>query len=983
MKAILDSILKRSRIFVIFIFAIALFGIYTFLTLDQREIPETNINFVNVTTVWGGADAQSIEENVTNVLEPAIADVEGIASTVSTSQDDVSAITLELKDDADKNQVVSSVNNVINSALSQLPETANRPVASSFSNNFPLVSYLFTADTYEELQEIEQQVKELERDIKAVDGVASVSTKGYSGTFYNIAIDRDAMLEAEIFPFQIIDEINTALRPASLSTSDESDDIRIGFSDLEPLELIETVEINGTPLLDIATITEASEMLEDIISYRGQPSVSLTALLGTGENATTVSKRVEEIMDDASANLDDNIELTMIQSERENVEDIFSGLYLSLGLALIAVVIGTFSGLSVISALIISITIVLSVLIGLIPIPFMDVDLNTISVIGLIIALGIIVDDSIVVSDNIERRLALGDSRKDAMITGTQEVAPSVIASTIAIVFTFLPLLLLSGANGQFIRALPSILITTMIVSTILALFFVPALRYLLSGSKVRKNPGFLGGLFTRGAKVYAYKLLVNFIKKPFVSFIIVFIVCVSSFVLVRFTPFEFFPAADRNEVTVDVIYPTERPIASTHEDIMALANQMELEMPHVEETIIFTGQGTNNLFGSDLSKPGSNTGQIVLKIDKEIMSDAETIETYEASYQDTFGNDPLIFFNTVVQGPPVNAPVIIELYNDDLDVLVSRADEVANYFREQDIAIESNVGEPVETVMYEIDAEALENAPVTYGQAKSDLNLFGRGFPIDSVIESNAEKEVHIQYGQSDVADISYIEEVSRQNLTPLIQHKDGNRFVEIKIFSDDTDMVYDYVDDFRDSIDDGTTLITEGDSEDTSSFFVEIGILFTVIMILVYLVLAWEFNSLRLPLVIVFTILLAFSGGIIGLFITQTPISFLAIMGMVSLSGIVVRNAVVLIDFIEYRRIEGQMNIEEAIVDAGFARFRPIILTMLTSIIALVPVALSGDALFVPLAITIIAGISFSTLLSLIATPSLYYLYYKLKYK
>lgn len=982
MKAILEVILNRSRIFVIFIFAIALFGVYTFLTLDQREIPETNINFVNVTTVWGGADSQSVEENVTNVLESAVNNIEGVASSISTSEDDVSAITLELEDNADKNQVVSSVNNAINSTLSQLPEAANRPIATSFSTNFPLVSYMFSADTFEELEEMKSEIMALEEDIIEVDGVASVRIQGFSDSFYNIALDREAMFQEEIMPFQIIEEINTALRPASLSDPDNGN-VRLSFQDKLPVELIETININGVALSDIATVSKVAEPKEDIINYRSKPSVSLTVLLGTGENAPTVSTDVEAVVNSASESFDDNIEMTMIQSERENLEEIFSSLYLSLAIALVAVVIGTFSGLSAVSAFIISLTIVLSILIGLIPIPYMGVDLNQISVIGLIIALGIIVDDAIVVSDNIERRLNMGDSKKDAMITGTKEVAPSVIASTLAIVFTFLPLLLLSGANGQFIRALPAILITTMIVSTILALVFVPALRYRFSGVKLRKNPGFLGPLFTWGSKFYSYRLLKNFIKRPLISFLIVFAITASSFVLIRFTPFEFFPAADRDEVTVDVIYPDERPIEATHEDAMALARQMEIDMPHVEETIIFTGQGTNNLFGSDLSMPGSNTAQIVLKIDKEIMSDSETVEMYEHMYQEEFDNDPLIFINTIVQGPPVNAPVIIELYNDDFETLVARADSIADDFREQGIIIETNMAEPVETITYAIDETVIEDSPITYGAAKADLNLFGTGFPVDTVLDNGDEREVKIQYSNGDISEIEYLEEVERNELSPFIQHKDGQRFVEIKVFADDAGNVYDYIEGLEESLDEGTTIVTEGDSEDTSSFFIEIGILFTVILILVYLILAWEFNSLRLPIVIVFTILLAFSGGIIGLFITQTPISFLAVMGMVSLSGIVVRNAVVLIDFIEYRRIEGEMEIEEAIVDAGFARFKPIILTMITSIIALIPVALSGDALFVPLAITIIAGIAFSTILSLVATPSLYYLYYKIKYK
>src|SRR5699024_10058373 len=193
------------------------------------------------------------------------------------------------------------------------------------------------------------------------------------------------------------------------------------------------------------------------------------------------SENVEAVVEQHTYQFVDNIEVSVISSERENVEDISPGLYVSLLIALVAVIIGTSLGLSFIGSAAVMITVVLSILIGLIPLPWLGVDLNQISVIGLIIALGILVDDSIVVNDNIERRLVAGDSRLDAMYNGVREVAPSAIASTIAIVLAFSPLLFLSGANGEFISALPSILITTMIVSTVLTLFLVHVHLYLVS----------------------------------------------------------------------------------------------------------------------------------------------------------------------------------------------------------------------------------------------------------------------------------------------------------------------------------------------------------------------------------------------------------------------------------------------------------------------------------------------------------------------
>lgn len=197
------------------------------------------------------------------------------------------------------------------------------------------------------------------------------------------------------------------------------------------------------------------------------------------------------------------------------------------------------------------------------------------------------------------------------------------------------------------------------------------------------------------------------------------------------------------------------------------------------------------------------------------------------------------------------------------------------------------------------------------------------------------------------------------------------------LEVYSEDEAAVESAIEGFSAGLDAGTEVVVGGETSDQTDFFIEIGILFSIILVLVYLVLAIEFNSIVMPLIIVFSIFLAFSGGLIGLFVTQTPISFLGIMGMVSLSGIVVRNAVVLLDFIEARRKDVNFDIHQAIYESGRARFKPIVLTALTSIFALLPVAFSGDVLFELLAVTVIAGIAFSsTSLSMIASPSLYYL-------
>ena len=1001
MKNIFQTLLERSRLIVILIFTIALMGIYTFLTIENREIPEIEVNVINITTPWPGADRADVETNITNVIESDIFGVEGLENVSSVSQDDVSVVTLELTDDADPDQVENDINNLLGQVGGDLPENAAQPQVDSVSNAFPLISYIFQSENGDGLDELRSQVEDLSLDVTQMEGVNNVTVKGYDDQTVNINLDREALEEEQITPDEIIQEIDQSFTPVVLGTRVEDEqNIRLSFQDTAPLETIENIRVGeeDTLLTDIAEIERVPDEREDIVEHMGEEAVSFTVFLSPGEDVPSTSEDVEAVVEQHTDQFDDNISISVISSERENVEDIFEGLYISLLIALIAVIIGTSLGLSFIGSAVVMTTVVLSILIGLIPVPWMGVDLNQISVIGLIIALGILVDDSIVVNDNIERRLVNGDSKSDAMYNGVREVAPSVIASTIAIVLAFSPLLLLSGANGEFIRALPSILITTMIVSTILALILVPALRYVAPVRKVPEDAGIFGKTFTKLSGWYADKLVPKFIKRPVITFFIVFIISALSLGLFRFTPFEFFPEADRSEVTVDIIYENGQTIEETHERANDVVDYLDETVDNLEGVTIFTGDGLPNLFGASLDQAGSHTAQLALYIDKEEMSASQVIDTYEEDLRDAFPEAD-IFMETIVQGPPEGAPVTLDLSNDELGVLEADLETLRSTLEGEGAIVTSNLGRPVDTVTYSIDEEALEDAELSISQVKNELNLLGQGVPVQEIIIDDEQVQSNMKYADEfSLEDIEIIKFSGDQPETfPLedfvstddtnqyqaIAHDDGDRQVAMEVYNLEEGEVEEIVNGLSHSLSDGTDTVVGGEATDQTDFFVEIGVLFAVIVVLVYLVIAFEFNSLVLPLIIVFSIFLSISGGFIGLFVTQTPLSFMGVMGMVSLAGIVVRNAVVLVDFIEARRKDDSMDVNEAIIESGRARLRPIILTTITTIIALLPIALGGDALFEPLAVTIIAGIAFSSILSLIVTPSLYMIYYRLKYK
>src|SRR5699024_7180252 len=613
--------------------------------------------------------------------------------------------------DSTPDNVLNDTNNLVQGISSSLPENAAQPEVESITNAFPLLSYQIHSDSFDNLESARDDIENLKEEVSQMDGVDSVTIKGYRDSEYEIQLDWDAMSVEQLNPNEIMNEIDSSLSPVALLQDVEDENIiRLSFEDTAALETLEQVRIgeNRVPLLDVASIETVENAPEDIVQYNGREAISFTVSLSSGEDVPSVSENVEAVVNDGFKNLPDTVTVDNISSERENVEDIFISLYTSLLIAVIAVIIGTSIGLSLFGSITVMLTVLISIFIGLIPVPWLVVDLNQISVIGLIIALCILVDDSIVVDDNIERRFSLGDSKSEAIYNGVKEVAPSVIASTAAIVFTFSPLLLLSGANGDFIKALPSILISTMIVSTVLALTFIPAMRQVIPYRKISKTPGLLGKTFTRGSKVYADKVLPKVLKRPLLSFLVILVITLLSVGLVRFTPFEFFPEADRSEVTIDLVFDEGQTTQKTHEDTEEVLAHLLKDMDHVEGVSIFIGEGLPNLFGASLDQSGENTAQIALQIDKEQMSASATIDEYEAPLREAFP-DAKIFMNTIIQGPPASAPITVEFFEEDLDTLSSGVAELTKQLENEGAIVTSSIGNPVETLQYSIDYDALE----------------------------------------------------------------------------------------------------------------------------------------------------------------------------------------------------------------------------------------------------------------------------------
>ena len=1005
----MNYILERSKLFIFLILILSIIGVYTFLTLPQREIPETPSSLVLVSTILPGAGPEEVETSITNPLEREIQKVDGISSMQSVSSNSASIITLELEDGENPDELINSIQQQAGTAASGFPDTAQEPTVEKLDLTFPLVSYMFYGDE-EELATMDNALSDLSDQVEAVSGVAGTTVKGLNTQQVLIELDSEELAANNLQPFEVLESLQQANQPLSLGTHDNGNEqVTLTVQREEGIEKLQQLQVGGAavPLADVATIETVDQETADIVTFEGESAISYTVFLQTEQDVPSVDENVSEVIEEFTETLPAGVQAEKYESQADNVNTIFDSLYVSLAIAVLAVLIVTTAGLTLYGAFAVALTVLASVLIGMIPIPFMGVDLNQISVIGLIIAIGILVDDSIVVNDNIQRRYKLGDSPLNGAITGVREVYPSIISSSLAIVVTFSPLLLLSGGNGAFIKALPSILITTILASTVLSITLVPMMQYLRTKRRAKKisdTPGFLGKPLEKIALFYSNKVLRGVLKRPLLVGVGGLLVATGLLSLALFTPFEFFPAADREEVTMDVRLAEGTTIEETNAFLTDLTEQVVSEDGNVAETAVFAGEGLPNLFSASMDNTGGNTGQVAFRIDRESTTAADFISKWQPELRDRFP-EAEIFLDTIVQGPPVGAPVTVDIKGEDIEELESLRNVLKEQMLENGATIVTdNLGDPVPAIEYVPNQDALQENSIALSSVTNQLQLLTQGVPLYTIYEGQMPYEVYLkQSGIEDGEpidlsqfDVPSLAEQGPPQLVPMdelltaeetdrlaqIPHKQADRSITLRAFGEVDDFenkMLDVVDAERDSLPEGYELSTGGENSDQEAFFAEIGVLFLVVLLLVYLVIAFQFKSFSLPFLVLIAVYLGISGAILGLFLTQTPLSFLGVMGIVSLTGIVVRNAVVLIDFVEVRRLSGDFDIKEAIIESGYARIKPILLTTITSIIALVPVALSGDPLFEPLAVTIIAGLAFSSLFTLVMIPSLYLVFYR----
>lgn len=999
--------------------AVALFGLFSLQKLPIDLYPDIDTNTIMVMTTYPGASAADIENNVSRPLENVLNTVSNLKHITSQSKENLSLITLEFEFGEDIDVLTNDVRDKLDMVSSMLPDEVENPIIFKFSSDMiPIV--ILAAEAKESLPGLYKILDDgIANPIARINGVGSVSVTGAPQREIQVYVD-PARLEAYNLSVETISSIiageNRNVPGGNFDIGNETYSVRVEgeFTDPKQLEDIYVGSYNGKNIFlkDVARISDSVEERVQETYNNSVQGAMIVIQKQTGANSVAISDEVQKILPSLQEKLPSDVKISVIVDTSDNIRNTISSLGGTIRDAFIFVGLVVFLFLGRWrSVIIILVTIPLSLLSSFIYLAITDSTLNIISLSSLSIAIGMVVDDAIVVLENVTKHVERGSEPDQASIHGTNEVYISVIASTLTLIAVFFPLTLVTGMTGVMFRELGWMVTIIMIVSTTSALTLTPMLCSLL----LRKNPKHsklfkvlytpiehaLDGL----DNVYA-KLLNWSVRHRTVVIVSAIGFFALSMVLVKYVGTDFFPTQDDGRIGVKL----ETPIGTRTEVTRALAMKVEKEWrekyPEIQIMNFTVGQAdTDNTFASmqdngshivsyniRLSDPGDRE-RSVMEICDMMREDLKAYPEFKKTQVNVGGG----------RGGSMSGQSVVEFEIYGYDFAAS--DAVAKELKErleknvpgcQDVIISRGDYQPEYHV--EFDRQKLAIHGLNSSTAATYIRNRINGATSSYYREDGEEYDIKVRYAPEYRQSIEDIENIMVYNskgqgirirdlgkvvekfAPPTIERKDRERINTVSAVVSGTSMdkvVNGGLAQIKEmDIPQGIDVQVAGSYEDQQDSFKDLLVLMVIIILLVFIVMAAQFESLTYPFIIMFALPFSFSGVFMALYLTGTTMNVISMIGMIMLVGIVVKNGIVLVDYINLNRERG-IAIVNAVVSGGKSRLRPVLMTTLTTILGMVPMAIGGgqgSEIWQPMGVAVIGGLTVSTLLTLVIVPVLY---------
>ncbi|WDF55863.1 efflux RND transporter permease subunit [Mucilaginibacter sp. KACC 22063] len=998
---------KNYQFTLIIFLLVAVVGLLTLFTMPRSEDPTTHPPQYIITVIYPGTSPKDMEEQVVKPIENKIYGLENIEKILTTVEDGVAVIQPKFKYGVDVDNKYQEISTEINALKnSELPKDIYLIKTEKVSSADVKVLQVALVSDNASGKTLRDEADILKTQLEKITNLKEVKYFGMPEQEIRIDMQLDKLAQLKI-PLNVVmgslqseaadipgGSINLDSKVFNVKTSGK-------FKNTDDVANTVIYNANGKIiyLKDVATVSYKDGTVNHISRINGHRCVLVTAAMKDNVNITSVQKEYLPVIEAYAKTLPENIHLVKNFDQANMVSERLGHLGFDFGLAIVLVVV-TLLPLGFRASLIVMISIPLSLALGLIAMNLLGYSLNQLSIVGLVVALGLLVDDSIVVVENIERWLREGHSRTDAIFKGTKQIGAAVVGCTATLVIAFLPLAFLPDVAGEFIRSLPVAVMTSVLASMIVALTLVPFL-----GSRILKT-------HTHGEGNFFLKHLQRFLtssysrimplalKWPKTTIGISLALSGLAFFLFTQTGFKLFPTSEKPMFLINIKMPLQANIPESDR----ATKLVEGELKKHKEVLYYTanvGKGNPqiyyNVHQQDV-KP--DFAQVFVQLSEETSPKEKTdlIKRLRKKFNDfPYARIEIKDFE---QGPPIEANIVVRVFGENQDTLRSLSFKVEEILRKHPgtFFVNNELNIYKSDVKIKIDKEKARTLGVLTGDVDKVIRLAIAGLTVGDYIDDrgdsrnvvitmprdkfsnlNALKKLYVNNVQGTPVLVDQIATISFETSPTAINHFNKARFAKVTSLTKEHVLANDILKDVVPQLNkikmpQGYYYKLSGEAESEGDTlggnFLSVIILSTFLFIGVLLL---QFKTFKGIIIVLSIIPLGILGGVVFLLFTGNPMSLVSIIGFIGLSGIQVKNSLLLVDFTNQLRLEGH-SIDEAIHMAGETRFLPVVLTSITAICGLLPIALNPNPLIAPLAIVLIGGLISSTILSRIVTPVMY---------
>ena len=1001
--------IRHKQIVYFFIIAIITGGLWSYFHLGRSEDPDFTIRQAVVTAAWPGASAQQITQQVTDPLEKKLQDTKGLDYIKSFTHDGKTVIYVNLKDSVPKEEIQTrwhEIRNLVNDEWGSLPSGVMEPYINDRFDDVYGSIYAITGDgfSYEEKRKYAENIR---RRLTGVEDVQKVELLGVQKQEIYVEMDQNKLASFGMRPSDVFAMLQQqgAMMPAGMIHTD-SRNVAVRVEGLlDTVESLKELPIHvgerSFHLGDVASVTQMYADPETSLMYfNGKPAVGIAVSMAPGGNNLVLGKNLEKEIEKEKAELPAGLDIEQVADQPSVVNDSIHEFTKSLLEAIVIVMAASFLSLGFWSGIVLALCIPVVVCASFIYMKWQGIDLHIVSLGTLIVSLGLLVDDAIIVIEMMQVKLEEGMDRLAAAQAAYKGCAKPMLAGTLITAAGFIPVGFAAGQTAEYVGAFFWVIASTLLLSWVASIFVSPVLGYRF----IRVKAGEKKSAFADRAYRLFYKAIawcIRFKKTVIIGTAAIFAGTVA---LIPFVNQEFFPDSVRPEIILDVNLPSGASIKETKEVMAGIADNLYGDN-RVSSFSTYVGDSAPRfILLFDPLAPEDSHGQMILVARDSKVRDSlrdDTLAFIAEQYPDARAHARLI-----TTGPPAEYPIMLRLSGKNVEDTAKFAKEAAALVSQYPGMKNVSMDWPEETpvVRLKIDQDKVRKLGGDNYSISRDLYVKLSGYkvaesyqgnqlvPISFRLEgSNAARladlsslPVHVGSGRyvplGEIADISYENETStiwRRDLHPTITIRGeagGDKTADSVV-----NELYDRtLKDFREHLPDGYTLEKGGAIENSEKSVQYLAAPVPIMIFLILMILMFELDKIPLMVIAGITGPLGLIGAILSLFLTRQPMGFVSIVGMLALSGMVVRNSIILLDQIRQHLADGKKPYD-AVIESAALRFRPIMLSSVTDVLGFVP--LIPSPFWRPLAVSFIGGLLLATAIGLLVVPALYCWYYKVE--